>query len=238
MVGSAVAVTVSDSVDTNMAKSRPANTAATPRLRSGLGSAAGTSPCLAEAAASSRARSAAAASCASRTAAAGTPSVVGEAGGGTVEGRAGPLASAALAVRRVSAASRTRASSAAVPPVRSTPSIAAPSRPQNLEPQVCSPVRSRADLRTQRTPTRQQCATRPFAEDLARSSMGSSRYRPSRVTVLTAVKLIELAREGYAVGELGKHYRLLRHATRRGLQALEIASQWSERCNFKLENDR
>ena len=127
---------------------------------------------------------------------------------------------------------------AAVPPVRSTPSIAAPSRLQNLEPQVCSPVRSHADLRTQRTPTRQQCATRPFAEDLARSSMGSSRYRPSRVTVLTAVKLIELAREGYAVGELGKRSRLLRHAARRGLQALEIASQRSKRCDFKLENDR
>ena len=64
MVGNAVAVTVSDSVDTNMASSRPANTAATPRLRAGLGSAAGTSPWRAEAAASSLARSAAACSAA------------------------------------------------------------------------------------------------------------------------------------------------------------------------------
>ena len=62
MVGSAVAVTVSDSVLTNMASSKPANTAATPRECSGLGSLAGTPPCRADAAASSCARVRAAAS--------------------------------------------------------------------------------------------------------------------------------------------------------------------------------
>ena len=159
MVGSAVAVTVSDSVLTNMASSNPANTAATPRECSGLGSLAGTPPCRADAAASSRARVRAAASrAASDVAEAKTwPERAAVEGASKAAAR---LASSTIEVSGVvsgSSLSCTRAASAGASAVRSMPSMPAPYRCVILSSMVAV---ARTSMRPQHTETERSAERR------------------------------------------------------------------------------